>query len=381
MKKQDAIDLLEKYRAGNCTEEEIILLRTWFHQFNAMETADLSATDLNKATADMWQAIERNKEGKVKKTVVLWRYIAAAAAIILILLAATNIFFRSNDTPKPQLATKAADSSTVQPGGEKAYLTLANGTTISLTDAATGEIAKEAGVHISKTASGQLVYTVTEGKVSAGNTPEYNTISTPRGGQYQVQLPDGTKVWLNAASSLRYPAVFTASERKVTLTGEGYFEVSHDKARPFIVQTAAQQVTVLGTQFNINAYPETSNTITTLLTGSIQVANAISTGTATLKPGQQSINDRTIKIINVDPTEAIAWKNGFLLFDNEDFATIMNRIARWYDLEIEYRTTPTGLQLGGRVSLHRKLPDVLAALEATGKVHFQVTGKKVIVTE
>ena len=380
MKKKDANDLLERYRAGNCSAEELRLLRNWFDTLEEEEKAAFSPADLKAVSDEMWQAVQmqRRKPGRLRRI----GYIAAAAviAVMVVVIVAMRLFL-TKELDEPDIARELKKNSTAPAvaDAQQATLTLADGTTIILNDAKNGAIAEQTGVSISKTADGELVYTVTANAAAAGNA--WNTIATPRGGQYKVSLPDGSVVWLNAESSLRYPPVFSGSERKVILSGEAYFDVSAHKSMPFVVETSKQQLTVLGTQFNINAYPENNQSITTLLTGSVRVALADSTGTATLKPGQQSLINQTIKVVQTDPSDAIAWKSGFLLLENEDFPAIMKRIARRYDLEIVYHTKASGLQIGGRISMNRPVEEVLQALELSTHLSFSVSGKQLIVSE
>ncbi|NML22486.1 DUF4974 domain-containing protein [Pseudoflavitalea sp. G-6-1-2] len=381
MKTKDANDLLERYRAGNCTEEELRLLRNWFDTLGEEEKAEFSAAELNSISTEMWSAVQprRKQSGKLRRI----SYVSAAAVVALLIVSvfAVRLFMKQQpEVPKVAITEQLTDTAfAAAPGSQQATLTLADGSIISLTDAKNGAIAEQSGVSISKTADGELVYTITANAAAQNNA--WNTIATPRGGQYKVLLPDGSVVWLNAESSLRYPPVFAGSERKVILTGEAYFDVSAHKTMPFVVSTSKQQLTVLGTQFNINAYPETDNTITTLLTGSVRVALADSTGTATLKPGQQSSVNSTIKVVTTDPNDAIAWKSGYLLLENETFEVIMKRIARRYDLDIIYQTKPAALQLGGRISMNRPLEEVLQALELGTHLHLRVSGKQLIVSE
>lgn len=381
MKNKDANDLLERYRAGNCTEEELRLLRNWFDTLGENEKAAFSDAGLNGVSAEMWTAIESQRKRTRKLPRIGYVAVAAAAALLIVSVIAVRSFMKQQpEVPKVVVHEQSMDTAfAAAPGSQQATLTLSDGRIISLTDAKNGAIAEQSGVSISKTADGELVYTITANAAAQGSA--WNTIATPRGGQYKVLLPDGSVVWLNAESSLRYPPVFTGNERRVILSGEAYFDVSAHKSMPFIVQTTQQQLTVLGTQFNINAYPENNRSITTLLTGSVRVALADSTGTATLKPGQQSLLGSTIKVVETDPNDAIAWKSGYLLLENEAFDVIMKRIARRYDLDIVYQTKSAALQLGGRISMNRPLEEVLQALELSAHLHFKVSGKQLTVSE
>ena len=230
-------------------------------------------------------------------------------------------------------------------------------------------------IKIAKTGAGQIVYTILNNDDVKSNKVAFNTIQTPRGGQYQVVLPDGTKVWLNAASSLKYPEVFMGNTRTVELSGEAYFEVSKNKAMPFHVKSKFQDVEVLGTHFNINSYMDEQTIKTTLLEGSVKVSNLKSL--KILKPGQQSIagisENSLIKLASeVDTDDETAWKNGLFQFNNSDLKIILNQLERWYDIKIDYASIPAK-RYNGMISRKVKLSEVLKMLEKTGNIKFEVT--------
>jgi ferric-dicitrate binding protein FerR (iron transport regulator) len=257
------------------------------------------------------------------------------------------------------------------PGSNKAILTLGNGDRISLTDAADGELARQGDTRISKTKDGQLLYEPENG--AAGGMVKRNTISTPRGGQYRIDLPDGTRVWLNAASSLAFPASFAGlDERSVELTGEAYFEVAKDAGKPFKVISNAHTVEVLGTHFNINAYNDEPDIKTTLLEGAVRVNGSM------LRPGQQSVlaNGR-LSIRNAETDMETAWKNGEFIFNGQDFKTVMRTISRWYDVDVVYEYDPKPFRIGGEVSRSRSITEVLKMLEVTGGVKFKLEGRTI----
>jgi len=268
----------------------------------------------------------------------------------------------------------------VAPGKNKAILTLADGKKISLSDAMNGDVAKEAGFSITKTADGQLVYNVA-GSENVNDT-RLNTISTPNGGQWQIQLPDGSNVWLNAASSIQYSLnIGTAKQRLVKLNGEAYFEVAKNAAHPFIVETDKQSVEVLGTHFNINSYKDEPLTKTTLLEGSVRVSHNKTNESEVLKPGEQSlVSVSGIATKEVDVDEAIAWKNGYFMFNNERQESILRKVARWYNVEIEYADADAkNVMYYGTVSRFEKISKVLRKFEKTGEVRFDIVGNKLIV--
>ena len=380
-------ELLKKYNAGSCTPEEKAWVESWYlNQISAEDDDSLEKPDYQAIKNKIWNNIQR--ERPVRK-VVRWPRIAAAAIVIL---AATLAIYTYNS--RSGLKTQDADiaGNTIQPGGNKAILTLANGKKISLTDAANGQLAEQAGVKITKAADGQLVYTVTKTAPSSANwrsgAEAFNTIETPRGGQYRVILPDGTKVWLNAVSSLTYPAAFTGNERRVTLTGEGYFEVAKKveggkakgKRVPFIVTTKEQEVEVLGTHFNINAYTDEEAIRTTLLEGSVKVSNLTSHSSHLLRPGQQARLDKEsgIRVVNVNAEDAVAWKNGYFLFKREHIQTVMRQLSRWYDFEVAYQGTVSNDEFVGKIPRNATIEQVIRVLKLSN-VNCRAEGKKLII--
>lgn len=310
-----------------------------------------------------------------------WLKIAVAASFI-ITVSIAGYFYINNRSSVADHPILIAGSQDVRPGGNKATLILSGGQTLSLTDAETGELSEDAGVAISKTTDGEIIYTPDTHHRDAGQRTgeaRVNIIQIPNGGQYQVRLQDGTKVWLNAASTLKYPVDFTAEkERSVVLEGEAYFEVAKDPLHPFIVKSAGQTVEVLGTHFNINSYRDERSIKTTLLEGSVRV-----NGHTTLKPGQQSqvSGESTTVINNADTEEAVAWMNGYFKF-NGNLETTMAKIARWYNIEVEYKMSPDpNFVFRGEISKNRNLSEVLQMLGYTGNIHFEINGNKVIVTK
>ncbi|PSL43919.1 FecR family protein [Chitinophaga niastensis] len=304
----------------------------------------------------------------------------AAAAVLLVLAAAAAFYFlpRHNSAKAPVAALNPLYKNDVAPGGNKAVLILANGVTILLDSAQNGTIASEGHTAINKTKDGEIIYEAGKGKADAPATA-YNTIVTPKGGQFQVTLPDGSKVWLNAGSSLKFPPVFNGKERLVELTGEAYFEVAKNAAMPFKVTAGNQTVAVLGTHFNINAYTDEKNSRTTLLEGSVKILHAITHRSQLLKPGQQAKVGDDILVSNVDAGEAIQWKNGYFNFSHEDIESIMRKVARWYDVDIQYEGNITKEEFVGATSRFEKVSEVLDMLQLTGLVHFKINGRRITV--
>ena len=342
--------LLDKYKAGTATEEELALLESWYLTYEADGPSELSMEKRLKAVDKVWE----NLDGR---TVRLWPKIAAAAAV-LILFSVGIYFYGHKETTIAQ--------QDVAPGSNKAMLTLTNGKTINLSNLKSGVVINAAALTYN---DGTRI-----AEDSKTSTPQQMILHTPKGGTYQVVLPDGTKVWLNAASSLKFPATFAnLGERKVTLNGEAYFEVAANVKQPFRVVTASQLVEVLGTHFNVNAYEGETTPKTTLLQGSIRVGELL------LKPGEQAAG--TVKVTDVNMDEIIGWKNGYFVFENEQLPSIMRKISRWYDVEIVFKGEMPADEFGGRVTRFANLSQVLKKLELTNKVHFKIEGKTVIVTK
>jgi ferric-dicitrate binding protein FerR (iron transport regulator) len=262
------------------------------------------------------------------------------------------------------------------PGRNQATLTLADGRTVLLDQAHRGLLAQQGASQVQKTADGQLRYAA---GAAAGTALLFNTVATPRGGQYQLTLPDGSQVWLNAASSLRFPVAFTGTERRVELTGEAYFEVAKDAKHPFKVAARGAEVTVLGTHFDVQAYSDEPALAATLLEGAVQLRQG--TQRALLRPGQQAHPqpDGTIQVLDVDVQHAIAWKNGYFVFNDEPIEAIMRQVARWYDVDVQYQGTLTDKDFNGKISRYKDAADVLRVLELTGAVHFTTQGHRITV--
>lgn len=308
------------------------------------------------------------------KTKKLWFPFAAAASILLIL--AAGIFFLFY--PKTHLL----NNQDIDPGSYKAVLTLANGQKIELTDQTNGKLAMQAGIEITNTADGQLIYQVKQTEQKAADSALFNTIATPRGGQYQIKLPDGTKIWLNAESKLKFPASFAnLKQRKVELIGEAYFEVAKNKALPFIVSGKQQEVEVLGTHFNINSYDNELEVKTTLLEGSVLVSTLNNNPVnKILIPGEQSVlRSGQILVNTIDTESEVAWKEGVFIFEDENIQSIMRKLERWYDIEVTYKGAITTNTFGGKISIHRPLSKALKLLESTGDIHFKIEGRRITV--
>jgi len=264
----------------------------------------------------------------------------------------------------------------IAPGSNKAILTLANGKQVLLTGAHNGRLATQGSTVINKNADGEVIY---QQGTAASKNVDYNTMSTPRGGQYKLTLADGTSVWLNSASSIRYPTAFNGAERIVEVSGEAYFEVAHNASKPFKVQSGSQTVQVLGTHFNVNAYTDEPVIKTTLLEGSVSISSGVEN--TLIRPGEQAVFDRHLfKVTQADIEDEMAWKNGMFRFTNENLESIMRKVSRWYDVDVVYEDNEARqLPLTGIITHFTNVSKVLHMLELTRQVHFKVTGKKIIV--
>ncbi len=309
-------------------------------------------------------------------TFSLFKMAAAACVIGTILFGGYYLF---NEEPQKILSKSEVKQinykNDLPPGGDKALLTLADGSVIFLDDAKNGPLTQQGNTKVIKL-DGKINYISTD---AAANEIVYNSISTPRGGQYQIILPDGSGVWLNSTSSIRFPTTFAGKSRTVEITGEAYFEVAKNKEMPFIVKVNKAEIQVLGTHFNVMAYSDESLLKTTLLEGSVQFIK--DNKTSILTPGQQAqlSGDGRVKVVSdIDVKKVIAWKNGVFNFEGADIATVLRQISRWYDVEVVYNKKVDDL-FYAEIPRNTRLSDFLKALELTGTVHFEIDGKKIIV--
>ena len=399
--RQDFLRILKKYQAGEATEEEKRFLHAYYDLFDAKEDVMQKFSQAEKDNLKdsikeglMQQlAVTPQKEKQQGRFVFRW----AVAASVLIVSSFTAWLFLKSPSGEGKTASSQTVSSVkrsdIAPGGNKATLTLADGSIISLDEAAKGVLANQNGVAVAKAKEGEVVY---QPRPAGDRETEiaYNTITIPRGGQYQLVLPDGSKVWLNSASSIRFPTVFPKGERRVQLKGEAYFEVAKrnriskgDKSNrlPFVVETPDQEVEVLGTHFNVNAYEDEGETRTTLLEGSVRVRLAGSTespvSSRLLTPGQQSVlraSARSIQVSEADLEKAVAWKNGYFKFDRENLPSIMRQVSRWYDVDIEYRGEVPQDEFVGKIKRTSYVSDVLRVLKLSN-VDCRLEGRKIIV--
>lgn len=356
--------LLKKYRTGTATAEERALLEAWYHALEYDSTAFNDEYAMQQMQDASWESMHR-KTPVVRFYRRYWIGVAAAAILVLMVV----IYQHNNRQQDPVL---------IKPAGDKATLTLANGQQIILENADSGTIAEQNGIRVVKQKNGQLAYDRSKGKGNA----VYNTLSTPRGGQYKITLPDGTVVWMNSASALTYPTTFNGSERLVKLKGEAYFEVARNAAQPFRVQLDKTIVDVLGTEFNVHAYGDEPAVTTTLVTGSVRVTHSMAAGSRseTLTPGQQAIGAASYLLTKTaNMRQVLSWKNGLFIFEDRKLTDVLREISRWYDIDIDMQAPADDTRYGGVINRNSPLPKVLELLESNGIRHFKVEGRKVIV--
>jgi len=392
--------LIVKHLRGELSAVERIKLNEWIRESseNALLLEKLQDEGMVKAeldflasinTRDAWQNIMlRTKKvsftHKVFTFIQKWKY----AAIILAVLSVGIILYRSPLPGSTQVASVIKGSkykNDIPPGTDKARLTLADGSVVIMDGHTSGMVKSYAGLNITSS-HGLLSYKLLSSRAGI-NGGYYNVINTPAGCKYKVTLPDGTMVWLNSESSLKFPIVFSGNERRVYLTGEAYFEVAKNKHKPFKVFSNNTVVRVLGTHFNVSAYRNEDAVKVTLLEGSVKVSNGKQS--KMIVPGEQASIKRDLLIdmppakINVATTDvngSVAWKNNLFLFDSEDVESVMKEIARWYNVEIEYRDGIPQTHFSGSISRNNNISQILNMLELTGGVHFSIDGRKVTVT-
>lgn len=389
MDKIDILELLKKHKEGTASKEEVEFLHAYYDLFDAkedvlatMDPADITALK-QSIRAGIDEQIEVTEPAVIRSISTRYKWLAAASVLLLFSIATFVFISRkpANETAivknEPTVSPAVND---IAPGTNQAVLTLADGTVIALDDKANGVISEQQGAVVKKAADGHVLYASNEKAAAV-----INTISTPNGGQYRLTLADGTNVWLNAASSITFPTAFTGATREVKITGEAYFEVAKDKQHPFKVISENQVIEVLGTHFNVNTYNDEPAEKTTLLEGSVKVSRNSKdnkeTATKILVPGQQSLLHRSkasIRVQSADTEEAVAWKNGYFKFDRVDIQTIMRQVARWYNVEIEYRGGISDDVFVGKIARSENVSGVLRIL-ALSKIKTAVEGRKIIV--
>jgi transmembrane sensor len=382
MEKQRYLNLLEKYLAGKSTGKEEALLDEYYKRLEAMSDVNLSSQQEQALKASILEKIEVKiniPEEKPKQTLKPSYRIWYAAASILIMIAVGSFFIRRDKKTEMVNQVPGATKQEIRPGSNKAVLTLSSGEQIVLTDPHSGVLAKEGAAKIIKKENGELVYNLENKPAKQSDKPIYNTITVPRGGQYQLVLSDGSKVLLNAASSLTYPAEFNGRYRNVELKGEGYFEVAKNASKPFIVKANDVEVRVLGTHFNISAYSDDANITTTLIEGAVSMNKGKQA--RLLAPGQQGISAYTTGEISVQPAnieQTMGWVKGKFVFKDLNIKEIMKIAGRWYDIEVEYRGNVQSKKFGGTTSRFSNITELLDYMKITGGVNYKIEGRRVI---
>lgn len=379
-------DLISKYLNGNLSGAEHAELFSWVEA--SEENSALFDTILNENELESRYAEYRSfntehalanvkarlQPGGVKPFRLPNWLLAAAAAVILGMAIGIPVYL--NRLPQQTVAIIKKNHE-IAPGGNKAILTLANGSKVVLNSAGNGNIASQGNTTIKKLSNGVVAYNKNNSIAAQPAAVAYNTMSTPRGGQYHLILADGTNVWLNAASSIKFPVVFNGNERKVQITGEAYFEVTHDKTKPFRVESDGQTVEVLGTHFNINAYADENEIKTTLLQGSVKIKAG--SKSYLLKPGEQShLKNGDVNITQADMDEALAWKNGVFHFNDAGIESVMKQISRWYDVDVKYEGKIKERTFSGEISMNVNASQILDAMRFK-KIHYTIEGKTITV--
>lgn len=366
--------LARKWQEGTITAEEREEFEQWYN--DADNSLEIRSGESREAMERRLyaQIAERGHIGRSRLS--RWPRVAAAA-VILLALGIGGYFLAKRGDVQPAVETLAQD---LAPGSNKAVLTLANGEKILLDNAQNGRLAVQGNASITKKSDGNIGYEATKDPASGSSLVAFNTVSTPLGGQYHLTLSDGTEVWLNAGSSIRFPTTFSGAERKVEISGEVYFEVARNPAKPFLVANERQLVEVLGTHFNVNAYADEEVVRTTLLEGAVRVSAA--GNSSTIKPGEQAVlGSQRLTVTSANTEEAVAWKNGYFRFNDEKIGSIMRKLSRWYDIEVSFKGPVSEEGFNGKISRYKNISQVLRMLEKTGAVQFQIEGRKVIVMQ
>lgn len=385
-------DFFERYATGHGTEQEHEAFLDWL--------ATLSAADQAKVSRQYYKVFKTQKTAEVTKHPTLQDRIersldqleaqgsqsvsapfkisslqiwSVAATILLLASIAIYFLFSPNQTSMEALERVALnvhkEKATVS---GHTFIRLSDGDEIDLDELPIHKMVVRSNLQIIKTAKHEVVFKSLNTASSRDADLQDHVLITPKGRQYKITLPDGSKVWLNSASAFKFPSSFTAAERNVALSGEGYFEIAKDRTKPFIVETTKQRVEVLGTHFNVSAYADEHMTSTTLLEGSVRVLPRGSRKAVLLKPGQLAAISRGVQVRPADTNAAVAWKNGYFSFSGEKIQSIMRKLSRWYNVDVQYVGQPTQEDFVGTISQKEELSEILRMLELTGALHFKV---------
>jgi transmembrane sensor len=385
MNKEKALNLIQKYRNRQITENELAELRQWMLENEdsvlikeaieedmsvVAQTETIDAELLEKMFGNVISVDNVRKKAPVRR--IPGRWLAAASIILVLAMASYFVLFNKGDRSDNRRTGLSRTKDLPAPKETRAMITLADGTRLYLDSAENGQIAVQGNTKLVKLSDGRIDYQSGSGGLT--KEPGYNTLSNPRGSKViYMKLSDGSQVWLNSGSSMTYPVAFIGSDRKVAIDGEAYFEITHDATKPFIVSKGETSVKVLGTHFNVNAYSDETELKVTLLEGSVEVKRENSK--VRISPGEQAKVSSTINVErNVDTDEIMAWKNGMFLFDNSDLGQIMRQISRWYDVDVVYEKAIPNRKFGGGVSKNLPLSNVLELLKSNG-IQAELDGK------
>jgi ferric-dicitrate binding protein FerR (iron transport regulator) len=373
-KQEDLQAVFDRIARGEATDEDLVTYNRWC---NASQKKGLPVPDIGELKPVMWAEIQaRLHHNSASRRLKLWTKVAAAAAVILAVSVGGYYLSRP---PQASIAVDQID--TIAPGGSKATLILANGQSIVLDSTGNRQLTNQGSSQVVKVDSGLLSYSRLTSRSSAASIVSYNTLTVPRGGQYRLVLADGTRVWLNASSSIRFPTAFIGKEREVTISGEVYMEVAEDASHPFIVTTAHSTITVLGTRFNVMAYDNEPAVTTTLLEGSVKVSVPGTRTAMIIRPDQQASVDREseeVRVKTVNASNVAAWIHGLISLKDCTVKELMGELSRWYDVDVEYAGAVPVMRFGGMINRNTDLTNVLSGLNEAG-IHTLLKNRKIIV--
>jgi hypothetical protein len=372
---KELLEIFKRIEQNVATDDDIRIYNAWCNSFQQKNEQAIHA-EFEEKKAELLDKINRKIERRTLKTYQLMSVAAAILILFLLTPSLYNYFTHSRDNIKPVSSLQVAND--IAPGSNMATLLLSDGQRFSLSSQYKGLVTTQNSVTITQLSDSVVVFKdLVSSKERTTPGVQYNSLITDKAQKYQLVLPDGTRVWLNAATTIKFPVTFSGlSHRKVELDGEAYFEVAKDPSKPFIVITKEQEIKVLGTHFNVKSYAGKKGTVTTLLEGSVKVNNKL-----TLKPGEQakSTTDGRVHISKANTATEVAWQKGYFEFNDEDVYDVMNELARWYNIEVVYEGDMPLEKMKGTISRSQNISGVLSILEATGIFKFNVMGNKVYV--